>query len=102
MYDTFLLSFILLIVYLGLDGVRAGYGFWKLWLRFIVCLYIIKAFDIIVQDQWLVMTSDFYKRIFPETKNCEGWKNRGWNNKKQLIRIVAFPFVCMILASLFS
>ncbi len=49
----FLASMIGGIVYLGIDVIRGGYGFWKLTLRIIVLLYIIKAHDIIVQDQWL-------------------------------------------------
>lgn len=52
-------------------------------------LYIMKAFDIIVQDQWLVMTAGYFKKLFPETAECEGWKNRGFNNKAQIVRIIA-------------
>lgn len=96
-----LIAFLGGMFYLGIDGIRNGYGFWKLTLRFIIMLYIIKAFDIIVQDQWLVMTLGFYKKIFPETADCEGWKNRGFNNKNQLIRIVLYPFLCMMTAGMF-
>ncbi len=60
------------IVYLGVDGLRNGYGFWKLTARFILMLYIMKVFDIIVQDQWLVMTVGYFKKIFPETAKCDG------------------------------
>lgn len=97
----FLISFLAGMIYLGIDGARSGYGFWKLWLRFVICLYIVKAFDILVQDQWLVMASGFYKKLFPETAECEGWKNRGWNNKNQIVRIIAYPFLCMITAGIF-
>ena len=89
------------IVYLGVDGLKSGYGFWKLTLRFIIMLYIMKAFDILVQDQWLVMTVGYFKRIFPETADCEGWKDRGFNNKNQIIRIIAYPFLCMLTAGIF-
>ena len=47
-----------------------------------------KAFDIIVQDQWLVMTVGCFKKIFPEISECDGWKDSGFNNKNQIIRIV--------------
>ncbi|MBR2086027.1 MAG: hypothetical protein IJ906_02625, partial [Oscillospiraceae bacterium] len=47
----FLLVFLGGIVFLGLDGLKHGYGFWKLTLRFIITLYIVKLFDIVVQDQ---------------------------------------------------
>ncbi|MBQ8927377.1 MAG: hypothetical protein IJ055_03765 [Oscillospiraceae bacterium] len=97
----FLLSFLGGIAFLGLDGLRHGYGFWRLTGRFIVTLYLIKLFDIVVQDQWLVMTSGFFRRIFPETRDCAGWHDRSFNNKNQLIRIVVYPFLCMLTAALF-
>ncbi len=89
------------IIYLGIDGIRNGYGFLKLTLRFVALLYIMKAFDIIVQDQWLVMTVGYFKRIFPETVDCDGWNDRGFNNRNQVIRIIAYPFLSMITAGLF-
>ena len=98
---VFLLAFLGGIVFLGVDGLKHGYGFWKLTLRFILALYIIKLFDIVVQDQWLVMTSGFFQRIFQETKDCAGWRNRGFNNRNQLVRIVIYPFLCMLTAALF-
>lgn len=43
----FLISMLAGIIYLGVDGIRSGYGFWKLTLRFIIMLYIMKAFDLL-------------------------------------------------------
>lgn len=97
----FLISMLAGIIYLGVDGIRSGYGFWKLTLRFIIMLYIMKAFDIIVQDQWLVMTVGYFKKLYPETSDCEGWKDRSFNNKNQIIRIVVYPFLCMLTAAVF-
>lgn len=97
----FLLAFLGGIAFLGLDGLKRGYGFRKLTLRFVATLYIVKLFDILVQDQWLVMTSGFFQRIFPETKDCAGWHDRGFNNKNQIVRIVLYPFLCMLTAALF-
>ena len=97
----FLVSTVGGIVYLGIDGVLHEYSFWKLTLRFIILLYVMKAYDIIVQDQWLVMTVGYFKKVFPETAACEGWKDRGFNNKKQIVRIVLYPFLSMMMAGLF-
>ena len=55
-FAIFMIAMIGGIIFVGLDGIRSGCGFWKLTLRFMVVLYINKAFDILVQDQWLVMT----------------------------------------------
>lgn len=35
------------------------------------------------------MTAGYFKKLFPETAECEGWKNRGFNNKAQIVRIIA-------------
>ena len=61
-FAIFMIAMIGGIIFVGLDGIRSGCGFWKLTLRFMVVLYINKAFDILVQDQWLVMTVGFYKK----------------------------------------
>ena len=53
---VFLITMILGVLYVGIDGIRNGLGYWQLAARYIVLLYVMKAFDIIVQDQWLVMT----------------------------------------------
>lgn len=100
-FAVFILAMLGGIIFVGLDGIRSGCGFWALTLRFMVLLYINKAFDILIQDQWLVMTVGFYKKLFPETADCEGWKNRGFNNKKQLVRLIAYPFLCMLTAGIF-
>jgi len=97
----FLAAMVLGIIYLGIDGIRNGYGFVKMSVRFIALLYIMKAFDIIVQDQWLVMTVGYFKKIFPETADCVGWKDRGFNNRNQIVRIIAYPFLSMIVAGIF-
>ena len=101
MLAVFLLAMLSGIIWLGIDGIKNGYGFWKLTLRFIVMLYVMKIFDILVQDQWLVMTLGYFRKIFPETADCEGWKNRSFNNKNQIIRIIAFPFLSMLLSGIF-
>ena len=48
-----------------------------------------------------MMTVGYFKKIYPETSDCEGWKNRGFNNRNQIIRIITYPFLYMILAGIF-
>jgi hypothetical protein len=86
------------LYYLGADGLRHGYGFWSLFGRFMLFLYGYKLFDILVQDQYIVITRNYYVRFFPETKNCKSWNDRSFNTKNQLIRLIAFPFVSALLA----
>lgn len=97
----FMNKYVVGIIYVGVLGMKNHVGFWKLAARYIVMLYVMKAFDIVVQDQWLVMTVGYFKKIFPETSECKGWKDRGFNNKNQIIRIVLYPFLAMITAGIF-
>ena len=87
-----------LLIYLGADGLRCGYGFWLLFGRFMLFMYGYKLFDILVQDQYIVITRKYYVQFYPETKDCRSWDDRSFNTKNQLIRLIAFPFVCALMA----
>ena len=87
-------------VFLGADGLRRGYGFWRLWGRYMIALYGYKLFDILVQDQYIVITRHYYVSFYPETKDCPSWRDRSFNTKNQLIRLAAFPFVSALLAGI--
>ena len=87
-----------LLFFLGADGLRRGYGFWLLFGRFMLFLYGYKLFDILVQDQYIVITRKYYVRFYPETKGCKSWDDRSFNTKNQMIRLIALPFVCALMA----
>lgn len=97
----FIAAFIGAIVFLGMDGLKKGYGYWRLAGRLIIAIYINKAYDILVQDQWLVLSTNYFKKMFPETADCDGWHNRSFNNKNQMKRILGYPFICLIIAGIF-
>jgi len=95
-----LLIMIGIFVYGGYDGVKNGFTFWQFFLRFILILYIWKAFDIICLD-WLLLTkSHFFQHFYPETEGCAGYHQFGFNRKGQIIRIIVFPFVAAALAGI--
>jgi hypothetical protein len=87
-----------LLFFLGADGLRRGYGFWLLFGRFMLFLYGYKLFDILVQDQYIVITRKYFVQFYPETRNCRSWDDRSFNTKNQLIRLFTFPFVCALMA----
>ena len=86
------------LFFLGADGIRRGYGFWLLFGRYMLFLYGYKLFDILVQDQYIVITRKYYVQVYPETKECKSWDDRSFNTKNQMIRLIAFPFVCALMA----
>ncbi len=82
----------------GYDGIQNGFTFRQHFLRFIMMLYIWKAFDIICLD-WLLLTkSHFFQHYYPETEGCEGYHQFGFNRREQLIRIIVFPFAAALMA----
>ena len=83
--------------FLGSDGLRHGYGFWLSFGRYLLFMYGYKLFDILVQDQYVVITRQYYVRFYPETGACAGWHDRSFNTRNQLIRIAAIPFICALL-----
>ena len=84
--------------YGGADGVRNGFTYRQFFLRFILMLYIWKAFDIIGLDWYLMTKTRFFQHFYPETDGCEGYRQFGFNRREQLTRIILFPFVAAIMA----
>ena len=80
------------------ENVGAGEAFKRL----MVFLYIEKAFDIIVLDQLLCMSSGWYQHFYPETVGCEGWHDRSWNNRAQLARLLCYLVICAVQAVLLT
>lgn len=80
------------------DGVRAGFGFWGFFARFLTMLYAYKAYDMICFDFLLVTRSRFFQRYYPEVDECESFHKYGFNLKSQIVRILVYPFVCAFAA----
>lgn len=80
------------------DGLRHNFTFWHFAGRFLAMLYLMKAFDIIFLDWFLLSKSHFFQHFYPETKGCAGYHQFGFNRREQLARIVIFPFIALLLA----
>lgn len=85
-------------VYGGWDGIQRGYSFGQFFGRFLTMLYLLKAFDIICLDWFLLTKSHFFQHYYPETEGCAGYHQFGFNRREQLTRIVLFPFLALLLA----
>ncbi len=95
-----LLLMISAFLYGGYDGIKNGFSFWQLFFRFLLMLYLWKAFDIICLD-WLLLTKlHFFQHFYPETEGCEGYHQFGFNRKGQITRIVLFPFIAALMAGI--
>jgi hypothetical protein len=92
------LGFVGVIVYGGWDGVRKGFTFGQFFVRFLVMLFGMKAFDIIALDFFLITKTQFFQHYIPETKGCAGYHSFGYNRKEQLTRIMTLPFAALLTA----
>ncbi|MCM1157953.1 MAG: hypothetical protein NC300_10735 [Bacteroidales bacterium] len=92
------LAFLSVFIYAGWDGIQNDYGFWQFVARFLIMLYLLKAFDIIFFDWFLLTKSHFFQHYYPETEGCAGYHQFGFNRKEQLTKIILFPFAALLLA----
>lgn len=99
---TAMLPLIGVFVWGGLDGISRGYGFGRLFLRFLIIGFGVKAFDIIGLDYFLLTKTHFFQRYFPETDGCADWQDFGYNQKQQLGQIIMIPVFCAITALVFT
>ena len=86
------------LVLLGADALRHGGGFWQIFGRYMLFMYGYKIFDIVVQDQYVVVKRKYFLAFFPETKDCRSWDDLSFNKSNQMKRLIAFPFVCAMMA----
>ena len=88
------------LVLIGADALRHGCGFWRIFGRYLLFMVGYKVFDILVHDQYIVVKKKYFVRFFPETRDCKSWDDRSFNKDNQLKRLIAFPFVCALMARL--
>ncbi len=82
------------------DGIRAGYSFGHFFVRFLVMLLLLKAFDILFFD-WVLLCNaglGFFPHFYPETKEVLGRHLFGYNIRTHLTHIAVFPFAAAALA----
>ena len=74
-------------LFLGaLDGIERGFGFWDFFARFAVMLLLLKAYDILFFDWFLLCRSGFFPRYYPETRTVLGPHLFGYNKKSHLVQ----------------
>lgn len=87
-------------VYACYDGIRNGYSFLQIFVRLLIMLWGLKAFDIIVFDWILLCNSGFFPHFYPEVKEVLGPHLFGYNRKEHLTHIILSVPVSLILAAI--
>lgn len=82
------------------DGVRGGFGFREFFLRFLAMLLLLKAFDVLFFDFFLLCRAglNFFPHFYPEVKEVLGPYLFGYNRKTHLTHILLFPVASAALA----
>lgn len=82
------------------DGIREGFGFSQFFMRFLIMLLLLKAFDILFFD-WVLLCNagfNFFPHYYPETKAVLGRHLFGYNVKTHLLHVVLFLPASALLA----
>jgi len=82
------------------DGIRSGFAFREFFVRFLVMLLLLKAFDILFFDWFLLCNSgmNFFVHFYPEAKNVLGRYLFGFNWKTHLTHFLIAPLISAALA----
>jgi hypothetical protein len=96
------LMFVGVFIIVGIDGMKNDFTFSQFLLRFMIIAFVTKAFDIIALDYFLLTKTNFYPKFFPETKDCAGWKQFGYNRKQQIGQSIFMLICCFVLALIFT
>ncbi len=82
------------------DGIHNGFGFGQFTARFMTMLLLLKTFDVVFFDWFLLCNAglDFFPRFYPETREVLGRHLFGYNRKTHLLHLLVFPFASAALA----
>jgi ABC-type Fe3+ transport system permease subunit len=86
------------MIYGILDGIKNGFPFVRFFIRFLVMLLLLKAFDIFVFDWILLCHSDFFPHFYPETKPYLGPHLFGFNKKEHIIHTLLFVSASAVIS----
>lgn len=92
------ITYLFAFVYGGYEGLKNDYSFFQFFIRFLMMLWLMKAFDIIFIDWFILTKSHFFQHYFPETEGCVGYKQFGFNRKEQITQIILFPLIALTLS----
>ncbi|MBR3082582.1 MAG: hypothetical protein IKH06_07010 [Clostridiales bacterium] len=82
------------------NGIRNDFSFWQFFIRFMVMLLALKAYDVIFFD-WVLLCNagfDFFPRFYPECKPVLGHYLFGYNWKTHLAHVIAFFPISAVIA----
>lgn len=98
----FVAGYLALFIISGIDGLKRSFTFGQFFLRFFTIGAVIKAFDILALDWFLLTKTHFFQHYFPETEGCAGWQDFGYNRRQQARQCVMIVIGSAITACIFT
>lgn len=80
------------------DGIQKDFGLWQFFARFATMQVLLKAFDILFFDWFLLCRSGFFAHYYPEVKDLYGPEIFGFNKKEHLVQIGLMLLGSLLLA----
>lgn len=91
--------FMLGAVVLGFyDGIIRSFGYWAFFIRFVVMLVALEAYDVVFFDFFLLCRSNFFPHYYPEVKDVIGPHLFGYNKRTHVAHVVIFVAASFVLA----
>lgn len=90
--------FLLAFIYGVIDGVQNNFSFLDFFWRFLIILLLLKVFDILFFDYYLLCHSNFYPHYYPEIKEFVGPHQFGFNKKMHIITTFLCPLIAIGIA----
>ena len=87
-------------LYAGWDGIRNEFTFHRFFLRYLVMMLLLKAFDILFFDLFLLCNSNFYGHFYPQVQGHTDMHLFGFNAKSHIIHLIACVPISMALAGI--
>ncbi|MCR5272924.1 MAG: hypothetical protein K6E13_08075 [Lachnospiraceae bacterium] len=88
------------LIFGGWQGIREDFGFLGFYERFLLMIILVKIFDILFFDWFLLCHSNFYPHFYPETKGIVGPHQFGFNKKSHVMQIAAGFVVAAVLSGI--
>ena len=87
------------------NGIRNGFSFGRFFLRFVIMLLGLKAYDVLFFDFFLLCRSGFFPRYYPEVKELLGphlfgynWKSHVLTGSLSIAGAAALAGICLRIA----
>lgn len=82
------------------DGMKRGFDLWRFFARFSIMQILLKAFDILFFDWFLLCRSNFFPHCYPEVKGIYGAEIFGYNKRSHLLQVAVMLWGSLLLAGI--